>query len=206
MENKMYTVGLTGGIATGKSTVGNFIKKRNFPYIDADLLCHKMSKKNGILWKLYVDHFGDIILDEKEELNRKALRDIIFESEEEKKWLNETIHPFIKNSILEKMASFKGKSDILFVDIPLLFEKKWESYFDEIWLCDIDLKTQIKRVEKRDKVNKKQALSIINSQMPQEEKRKLANKIIKTNESFKILEEKVNILLEELLERIRIAK
>lgn len=199
---KARIIGITGGIATGKSTVTRFIKDQGYVVIDADKIARGLMKKNSPSYKKTVGHFGEGILDGSGEIDRKALGDIVFSNEDKLQALNSITHPFIFETMKEKIES-NIKEKVIFLDIPLLFEEyseinKYEIYFDEIWLVYTDRDTQIDRLRRRNNLTIDEAVKRIDSQMSIDLKRERSNKVISNLGSVDDLEKSVKVLLENL--------
>ena len=123
---KTYCVGLTGGIATGKSFIGSYLKKKGFIVLNADTLSRELVSQGSSLLTKIVGYFGEVVLDQDRELNRKLLREIIFKNATSRKWLENLIHPAIKIS-LEKKINDLGlvhSSKFWFYEAPIIFETK----------------------------------------------------------------------------------
>ena len=175
-------IGLTGGIASGKSTITNYIRKnKKIPIIDADNVSRELIKPNTYGYKKILDYFGNQIIDNKNNsdklINRKFLKNIIFNNAESKEWIEKLLHPLIKKEIIEECSQFKNDQTILLV-IPLLFEAKFDDICTEIWLVKCPREVQKKRLIKRDDISEKEADKIINLQLSFEEKRKISDVIL----------------------------
>ena len=182
LKNNQRRIGLTGGIASGKSTITNYIRQnKNIPILDADNLSRELIKPNTFGYKKILDYFGNRIIDNKnnaeQEINRKLLRNIIFKHSESKKWIEKLLHPLIKEKMIEECSQYKNNQTILLV-IPLLFEAKFEDICTEIWLVKCPKELQKKRLITRDKISEKEAYDSINLQLSFEEKRKFSNIIL----------------------------
>ena len=181
LKNNQRRIGLTGGIASGKTTITNYIRKhKNIPILDADNLSRELIKPNSYIYKKILNHFGNQIIDNthnSEEINRKLLRKIIFKHSESKEWIEKLLHPLIKEKMIEECIQYKNNQTIVIV-IPLLFEAKFEDICTEIWLVKCPKELQKKRLIKRDKISEKEAYEIINLQLSFEEKRKLSDIIL----------------------------
>ena len=179
--NNQRRIGLTGGIASGKSTITNYIKTyKQIPILDADNLSKELIKPNTFGYKKILDYFGNQIIDTnttEKAINRKLLRNIIFKNEKDKRWIDKLLHPLIKEKMIEKCFQYQKKQIILLV-IPLLFEAKFEDICTEIWLVKCPKENQIKRLIKRDKISEKDACKIINLQINYEEKTKFSDVIL----------------------------
>ena len=181
-KNNQRRIGLTGGIASGKTTITNYIKKhKNIPILDADHLSRELIKPNTYGYKKILDYFGNKIIDNKNNsekaINRKLLRNIIFKHSESKEWIEKLLHPLIKEKMIEECSKYKNTQTLILV-IPLLFEAKFEDICTEIWLVKCPRETQKKRLMKRDKISEKEAYDSINLQLSFEEKRKFSDIIL----------------------------
>ena len=182
LKNNQRRIGLTGGIATGKSTITNYIRKhKNIPILDADDLSRELIKPNTYGYKKILNYFGNQIIDNKnnkeEKINRKLLRKIIFKNSESKKWIEKLLHPLIKEKMIEKCSQYKDNETIVMV-IPLLFEANFEDICTEIWLVKCPYEIQKKRLITRDKISEKEAYEIINFQLSFEEKKNFSDIIL----------------------------
>lgn len=195
-QNKI--IGLTGSISTGKTQVSNYLRDRGEKVIDADLIAREVVDLGPVKEKIKEAFGNDIYKDD--ELDRKALGEIVFRDKEKIQVLNEIEHPEIYRIILEEIKNSKGR---VFVDIPLLFEsqhlnEKYGLDFDEVWLVYVNRETQVKRLIKRDRISRGYALEKINSQMPVEDKKIMADVIIDNSgsleETFKQVEENLKRL------------
>jgi dephospho-CoA kinase len=181
-KNKQRRIGLTGGIASGKTTITNYIKKhKNIPILDADNLSRELIKPNTFGYQKILDYFGNKIIDNQNNsekvINRKLLRSIIFKHSESKEWIEKLLHPLIKEKMIEECTQYKNNQTIVLV-IPLLFEAKFEDICTEIWLVKCPRELQKKRLIARDKISEKEAYESINLQLSFEEKRKLSDIIL----------------------------
>ena len=181
-KNNQRRIGLTGGIASGKSIITNYIRKnKNIPILDADNFSRELIKPNTYGYKKILDYFGKKIIDNKNNseraINRKLLRNIIFKHSESKEWIEKLLHPLIKEKMIEECSKYKNNQTIVLV-IPLLFEAKFEDICTEIWLVKCPRETQKKRLMNRDKISEKEAYDSINLQLSFEEKRKFSDIIL----------------------------
>ena len=183
----MKIIGLTGGIACGKSTVSAYLKQKGAYIIDGDAIAKELSVPGKSIWKAYVEHFGDKILNSDKTLNRRLIGQIVFTDESEKMWMNNTMHPLIKQAIIEKIEKYKqNKVKVVVLDIPLLYEANWDKFADEVWVVKIDEQLQIKRIQNRDNLTKEEAISRIKAQMPVIEKAKRADVVIDSSNTPEI--------------------
>ena len=189
-------IGITGGIASGKSTVTNFLRKQGFQVVDADAVVHQLQKPGGRLFKALVQHFGQEIILENGELNRPLLASLIFSNTEEQEWSKQIQGEIIR----EELASLRDKlaqtESIFFMDIPLLFEQDYSSWFNETWLVYVEPDVQMDRLMKRDQLSKDLAISRLSAQWSLEEKKGLASQVIDNNGSQDQLLAQLNSLLE----------
>lgn len=174
-------IGLTGGIASGKSTVTSYLKEKGFPIVDADLVSRDVVKPGTLGLKKIVDRFTKKVLNSDSSLNRKVLRAIIFNDEEARLDLNSILHPIIHDEIIRQIEEYKKHYDVIIFDAPLLLENQLQDMVDQVWVVSTDSETQIERLMKRDGINKDEANAIIKRQMPIEEKVKLADVVIYNN-------------------------
>ena len=186
LSNNQRRIGLTGGIASGKSTITNYIRKnKRIPILDADNLSKELIRPNTIGYKKILDYFGNQIIDKyssEKTINRKQLKKIIFENDKHREWIQKLLHPQIKEKMIEGCIQYKDNQIILLV-IPLLFEAKFEDICTEIWLVKCPIEVQKKRLIKRDKISEKDALNIINLQLDFEEKTKCSNVILDNSDN-----------------------
>ncbi|ADD02090.1 dephospho-CoA kinase [Thermoanaerobacter mathranii subsp. mathranii str. A3] len=194
----MQVIGLTGGIASGKSTVSKLLKKMGAVVIDADIVSREIMVKGTEAYNRIVEYFGKEILKEDGEIDRKKLGNIVFADRKKLKKLNEITHPIIIERIKEKIEEERKKNQqkAIVLDAALLIEMKLYKMVDEVWLVVVDSKTQIKRVMERDKLSYKDAINRIKSQMPLDEKMKYADFIINNSKDFKAMEKQVTLFWE----------
>ena len=189
-------IGITGGIASGKSTVTNFLRQKGFEVVDADALVHQLQKPGGRLYQILVEHFGEKVLLEDGELNRPLLARLIFSNSEEREWSKQTQGQIIREELGSLRDKFAQTEDLFFMDIPLLFEQDYASWFDETWLVYVRRDTQLDRLMNRDQLSKESAETRLASQWPLEEKKKFATYILDNNGSRGQLLSQVVTLLE----------
>ena len=186
LKNNQRRIGLTGGIASGKTTITNYIRKhKNIPILDADNLSKDLIKPNTYGYTKILEYFGNQIIDNKNNLektiDRKLLRNIIFKNSKSKEWIEKLLHPLIKEKMILECSQYKNNQTILMV-IPLLFEANFEDICTEIWLVKCPRETQKKRLIVRDKISEKEAYETINFQLSFEEKTKLSDIILDNSE------------------------
>ena len=189
-------IGITGGIASGKSTVTNFLRQKGFEVVDADALVHQLQKPGGRLYQILVEHFGEKVLLEDGGLDRPLLASLIFSNSEEREWSKETQGQIIREELGSLRDKFAQTEDIFFMDIPLLFEQDYASWFDETWLVYVNRDVQLERLMNRDQLSQESAKTRLASQWLLEEKKKFATYILDNNGSREQLLSQVVTLLE----------
>ena len=189
-------IGITGGIASGKSTVTNFLRQQGFQVVDADAVVHQLQKPGGRLYQLLVHHFGQEIILENGELNRPLLASLIFSNPEEREWSKQTQGEIIREELAALRDQLTQTEAIFFMDIPLLFEQDYSAWFDETWLVYVDRDVQVERFMKRDQLSKEVAESRLAAQWSLEKKKDLASHVLDNNGSRDQLVAQVVKLLE----------
>jgi len=193
----MKIIGLTGGIAVGKSAVSQILKQHGYEIIDADRVAHQLQAANTPLLTELATVFGLTILHKDGSLNRDKLAKIVFKDEQARQRLNAIVHPAIRAEFERLIKHFTG--DILFLDVPLLFEAGFDELTDANLVIKATKDVQLKRLTSRDGLTEEMALARINSQIPASEAEKLADFVIDNSGDFGALEENV----EKFLEKIR---
>ncbi|ADL11892.1 dephospho-CoA kinase [Acetohalobium arabaticum] len=172
-------IGLTGGIASGKSTVSNILKDIGIPVIDADLIAREVVKPGKPAWQKIVNTFGNEVLLPNQQLDREKLSQIIFENSKAKEKLDQITHPEIIREIKKRIDSLQTQGEeVIVADIPLLIETGMVEFFDEIWVVYVSRQTQLKRLINRDEIDYQTAVNKIEAQMPLEEKKEYADRLI----------------------------
>ncbi|KAJ0979842.1 hypothetical protein J5N97_015316 [Dioscorea zingiberensis] len=181
----MRVVGLTGGIASGKSTISNLFKSEGIPIVDADIVARNVLRKGTGGWKKVVAAFGDCILQENGEVDRALLGQIVFSDPDKRQLLNRLLAPYISSGILWEVVKLwlKG-SEVIILDIPLLFEAKMDRFTKPIIVVWVDPDTQLRRLMVRDGIPEEQAKNRINAQMPLHLKRTKADIVIDNSGSL----------------------
>ena len=180
---KSRIIGLTGGIATGKSTVSGYLANTYSCRIyDADLIAREAVRKGSFILNKLTDRYGVEILTSQGELNRSKLGKILFQDSDEKKWIESLIHPYVLNELQEKIQTFRqserNTTEFLCLAIPLLFESKMENLASEIWVVACSPETQLERLRDRNNFSDAEAKTRINSQWPLEKKKQRADVIL----------------------------
>lgn len=194
------TIGLTGSVATGKSTVSNMIQQAGIPLVDADIAARKVVEPGTEGLQEIVAYFGEEILLADGTLNRAKLGEIIFKDKEKREKLNEITHPRVKDYMLEaRERFFRAGEELVFFDIPLLFESHLESLVDQIVVVWTTLETELKRLMERNNLTKEDALRRIESQMGIDEKARKADFVIDNNESLEKTQKQVYTFIERFV-------
>lgn len=192
-------IGLTGGIACGKSTVSAKLKELGAAVIDADLLARDVVRKGEIAYNKIVHCFGEDILLPRGEIDRKKLGSIVFSDKEKLELLNSITHPEIISRLKEKIRELKSEGvKVIVVDAAILIEVGLHKYVDSVWVVTVDRETQVKRLINRDKFDYREAENRINSQFTNEVREKYADVIIDNSKPI----EEVGKKLEELWNNI----
>ncbi len=171
-----YVIGLTGGIACGKSNISRSLKEAGVPVIDADEISRSLTASGGPALPAIREKWGEKVFDG-EELNRRALSDIVFSDPAARDDLNAIIHPMVLREIHRQMDETDGP---VVMDVPLLYEVGMDAWCQEIWCAYAPQKEQVRRVRKRGQITWAEALRRIHSQMPVMEKRRRADHVIRT--------------------------
>jgi dephospho-CoA kinase len=176
----MIVVGLTGGVATGKSTVAKMFKQCGAVVIDADELAHDVVKPGKPAWREIVKTFGKTVLNADSTLNRRELGAVVFRNQTKRRRLERIIHPRVarEQTRLTKQAARKDPHAVVIYDVPLLFEADIDKRVDRTIVVTADQKTQIARLKKRNGLSRAEAIRRIKSQMPLSKKIHLADIVI----------------------------
>ncbi len=185
-------IGLTGGIGSGKTAVSDIFQDLGITIVDADLASRVVVEKGREELNKISSHFGKDIINSNGELDRAQLRDIIFNSEEEKLWLESLLHPAIASQIQMELDSSNSLYTVLVS--PLLLETDQRNFCKKVIVVDVPEEIQIQRTAKRDNVSKEQIKSIISSQIDRISRLEQADEVIVNDGSLKDLESKVQQL------------
>ena len=190
--NRSFKIGLTGGIASGKSTVANLFSDLGVEIIDADEIAHSITSKQGSAYDKIVKHFGNSVLEDDNELDRKKLRTIIFKNSELRKDLEQIIHPEV-HSIINKQT-FESQEPYQIIVIPLLIETGYQDFVDRVLIIDCSLNTQLERLMNRDNETLESARKIVANQIVRNERLKFADDIIDNEKEISISDLKRKVL------------
>ncbi|HGD5131981.1 TPA: dephospho-CoA kinase [Streptococcus agalactiae] len=191
-------IGLTGGIASGKSTVTKIIRESGFKVIDADQVVHKLQAKGGKLYQALLEWLGPEILDADGELDRPKLYQMIFANPDNMKTSARLQNSIIRQELACQRDQLKQTEEIFFMDIPLLIEEKYIKWFDEIWLVFVDKEKQLQRLMARNNYSREEAELRLSHQMPLTDKKSFASLIIDNNGDLITLKEQILDALQRL--------
>jgi dephospho-CoA kinase len=189
----MKVIGVTGGIASGKSTVARIICHLGGKIIDADVIAKRIMRKGSRAFDEVVSCFGTGILNDRGGIDRKKLASIVFKDKELLRKLNEITHKYVANSVYRKLAKLmaQGRTDFVVLDVPIPVEKGFLDVVDEVWVVTADKEVRIKRIMERGNLSREEAIDRINSQLGEEEYKRLADVVIENNGTREELEQNV---------------
>lgn len=195
----MKLIGLTGGIATGKSTVSAMLRRLGAKVVDADEIAREIVRPGEPAWQEIVDAFGPGVLRKDKSLDRDKLRKIVFADERARKRLESITHPKIRALAQEKIERLSAEgAEVVIYEAPLLFETQAQSWIRPVILVACDLETQKQRLRQRDRLGEKEIRRHLEAQMPLEEKRKLADYVVENNGSLEELQREVQEVWEKI--------
>ena len=189
----MFILGLTGGIACGKSAVSYELKKYyGAVTFNVDDETKNLLQVGGEFYKLYVKHYGEQIIDESGQLDKRIVREIIFHDENERAWINSVTHPILLNKTRDFLVSCAESGvELAVLEIPLLYEVGWEKIVDEVWAMYLPKEMQLNRLIRRDKITAEQANARILAQMPVGEICTRADVVLKNTSTFDKLQKQI---------------
>lgn len=198
----MRIIGLTGGIACGKSTVSKELSNLGACIIDADKVAWQMAEPDQPIWQAYLLRYGDAVINDDRSLNRQAVADRVFSDKKELAWVNEMSHPIIRAEMFRQVYDLRtadktGNDKVIIMDVPLLFEGGWDVFVDETWLVYASEENQIQRLKIRNGLREDEARRRIAAQMSLSEKMKRADFIIPNNGTQDELMERVHTLWQQ---------
>lgn len=191
-------IGITGGIASGKSTVTNYLRQKGYQIIDADQVVHELQAKGGKLYQALVSWLGSAILNEAGELERPKLSQLIFSSQENLAKSSQLQNDIIRQELANRRDQLAKTEETFFMDIPLLFEQDYADWFDEVWLVYVNPETQIKRLKARNGYSQEEAQQRLASQMKLEDKVPYTDFVIKNDGNLEELIEQIDKKLRRL--------
>ena len=198
----LYVIGLTGGIASGKTTVSDYLKSLGVCVIDADEVAHEVTSPGSAGFKEIIEEFGEDLLTAEGNLNRKKLGEIVFSDKEALSKLNAIVHPLVIENIRQMLVKIEC-SPCVVLDVPLLFESGMDDLCDEVWVVAVDEDTQVKRLMERDGYNLDEATRRVNAQMPLEEKVRRANRVLDNTGTIEETKRQVDELFEGVMQTIQ---
>lgn len=191
-----FVLGLTGGIATGKSTADAFFKSKKISIIDADQISHQIMNVGEAGYLAVQKEFGPAYFNKDQTLNRQKLGQLVFAQPMELKKLNNLLHPLIKKKIKQQIEVMKAKQvPLLILDVPLLFETGMENLCDQVLVISLPEKIELERLMKRNNLTLEEAASRIHSQMPLKEKEAQADYVVDNTGTIRELEDKLEKIL-----------
>ncbi len=193
-------IGLTGGIATGKTTVSKYLKSKGIPVIDADQIVHQLLLADGLAADPILKHFGSSVFDLQGNIIRKKLGSVVFNDKDKLKVLNGIIHPLVRQETDKQLQKEINKGEeIIFNDVPLLFENNLQKNYYKTVLVYCSQETQLKRLTTRDNMTEEQAKNRISLQMSIDEKKSLADEVIVNEETLDELYSQID----EFIKKVR---
>lgn len=201
----MKWIGLSGGLASGKSTVAALLRKKGYSVLDADQVAREVLVKGSPGLKKVGEVFGEELIGSDGELNRKKMAEVVFSSLVQLQKLEAIVHPLVQENIKKTRTQLKEKGEnVAFYDVPLLFEKKMESQFDAIVLVTTSQDLQISRMKSRNQWSDEEIQSRLKSQWPLSEKEKRANYVIRNHGNLVELEKELNQVLLSLKQKLNL--
>ncbi|PID20317.1 dephospho-CoA kinase [Sporosarcina sp. P3] len=190
-------IGLTGSIASGKSTVANMLREKGYPIVDADVIAREVVEPGSPLLKKIQQTFGEEVLREDGTLNRERLGAIIFGNEMKRQQLNELMHPAIRGRMVSQKEDYltQGYQTVI-MDIPLLFESKLQNYVEKIVVVSVTKPIQKQRLMARNELTEAEADARITSQLDMRIKEKGADAVIHNNDTVEETEKQLDAILE----------
>lgn len=196
-------IGLTGGIASGKSTVANYLSQKGFLVIDADQVVRQMQEPGGSLYQVLVYHLGQDILSEDGHLDRAKIGQLFFSDPDLRAWSDREQGGLIRQELAKRRNQAASQERHFFMDIPLLFEQDYQAWFDQVWLLSLDEDKQLERLMKRNHFSLEEAQARLASQMPLAEKIGRASHLLDNNGDLALLLKQIDDYIERegLLEK-----
>lgn len=202
-SKKPFVLGLTGGVGCGKTTAAAVLSGLGAFVVDADEISHNLTASPGAVLDAIRERFGDAVFGADGTLNRRALGETVFSSEEARRDLEGITHPAIQKEMLARMdAAAAQGAQVVVLDVPLLFETGLDALCDETWVMTLDEEQQALRIMTRDRISRDEAQKRINSQMPLKDKEARANKVISSAKPQADVKAELTRLYKELLRRL----
>ncbi|MHD0397484.1 dephospho-CoA kinase [Staphylococcus simulans] len=190
-------IGLTGGIGTGKSTVSELLAIHGFKIVDADVAAREAVEKGSEGLEQVRQVFGDEAIDEKGEMNRKYVGEIVFNDEKMREKLNQIIHPIVRTLMEKQKETYLNEGYHVIMDIPLLFENNLQDTVDETWLVYASESIQVERLMERNDLTQEEAKARVYSQISIDKKRRMADHVIDNRGTMLELKQNLEALLTE---------
>ncbi|AHE67406.1 dephospho-CoA kinase [Legionella oakridgensis] len=188
----MFCIGLTGNIGSGKSTVAALFAKLGIDVISADTIAKKLTQQGQPAFYKIIEHFGDTIKEESGNINRRQLRQLVFDKPKERQWLENLLHPLIRQEIAREINYCQ--SPYCIIEIPLLPDKKDYPYLDRILFIQADKEIQIARLIARDQCTRQEAQTILTTQAATEKHLQIADDVLINNGSLQQLKNQIETL------------
>ena len=173
----MLKVGLTGGIASGKSVISHLFKQLGVRVIDTDTISHQLMQPGQAAYARAVEHFGAVIVNQDQSIDRALLREHVFNNPAQRRWLEQMIHPLIRQAAIAEMQSASAEDYVLLV-VPLLFESGFDELVDHVIAIDCPAEIQIRRLQQRDGISAELAQQMIAAQLSNQQRKQRADSII----------------------------
>ena len=190
-------IGLTGGIATGKTTVSNYLKELGYPVIDADVVARQVVEPGTKGLRMITDTFGEKVLTSDGQLDRQQLAQLVFTSSEQLQQLNRILQPIIRERIQELIST--SKDSVVVIDVPLLYEQHYEELCDVVMVVSVQPQQQLERLMNRNHLTMDEAKNRVASQMPLSSKERLADVVIDNNGSVEETRQQVKRWLNQVV-------
>ena len=197
----MFVVGITGGIGCGKTAVTDYLAEKGIVIADADQASRVVVEPGQPALQEIAEHFGGHLIQDDGNLNRRALRDIVFKNSEERQWLEKLLHPLINQQLRKELQ--QATSPYVVLVSPLLFETRQHAMADRVLVIDVTEEVQIERAMARDKISREQAEAIVRSQAGREERRAKADDLVDNSRSLQHLYQQLDTLHQNYLQLAR---
>ena len=194
----MLRIGLTGGIASGKSLISDALARRGYPIIDADVISRELMQPGAPGYQACIDHFGQAVLDRQGRIDRAALRRKVFDDPAQRYWLESMLHPLIRARIEKRIESLDA--DLAFIVVPLLFESGFDQLVDLTLTIDCPRQVQLERLLQRDGIDRELANRMLDTQLSNDERLQRADLSIR-NDGLLAADELANRVLALLADK-----
>lgn len=181
----MKKIGLTGIMGAGKSSVIAILKEENIPVLDCDRINAELLEKGNAGHAVLVERYGQLICDQEMNIDKQKMSDLMFNDVQNKKIMEDILHPLIKQAIDLKLQQLH--CDVAVVEVPLLFEVKWEDHFDEVWVVSCEESLLLERLAKYRNISNEEAKRRLSHQISQQEKCARADVVLENNHDIRSL-------------------